>query len=266
MKIDDFIKSRETPIKMITCYDYWSANIIAKTNIDSVLVGDSAAQIMHGARDTTGADIDMITTHIKAVKAGIDHKFIIGDMSFMSYRKSISDTISNVEKLIKAGANAIKLEGVDGSEDTIKYIIDSGVPVMGHIGFMPQSINMVGNKIVQGRIQAQAQKLKEQAKTLEQLGCFSIVLECIPDDLATNITKDISIPTIGIGAGPGTDGQILVLQDMLGGNPNFSPKFLKKYVDIYTIIKDAINQYCNEVDLKQFPTQEHSYKIQNANN
>ncbi|MFN7039212.1 MAG: 3-methyl-2-oxobutanoate hydroxymethyltransferase [Alphaproteobacteria bacterium] len=269
MDINDFYKMKQNnqPIRMITCYDYWSAKIIADTNIDCVLVGDSAAMVMHGADSTTYADIEMIVVHIKAVKNGIPHKFIIGDLPFLSYRKSLNKAMIAVEKIIKAGANAVKLEGIEGNEKIVKHIIESGIPVMGHLGFTPQSVNIFGNKIVQGKNTEQAEKLMKDTKMVEELGCFALVLECIPSNLAKKITDSLSIPTIGIGAGPHTSGQVLVLQDMLGANPNFNPKFLKKYADIYSIIKDSINAYCHEVDTHVFPSKEHCYaEGKNADN
>jgi 3-methyl-2-oxobutanoate hydroxymethyltransferase len=261
MDINKFYSMKQEckSIKMITCYDYWSAKIIAQTNIDCVLVGDSAAMVMHGEKDTITANIDMMTNHIKAVANGIGNKFIIGDMPFLSYAKSISETMQVVEKIMQSGANAIKLEGVNGYESIIKHIVNSGVPVMGHIGFTPQSANMFGNKIVRGRGD-QAKALIADAKKLQDLGCFSIVLECVPPNIARDVTNILDIPTIGIGAGSHTSGQVLVLQDMLGANQEFKPKFLKQYLNITDLIKNAVNEYCFEVDQGIFPTQEHCYK------
>lgn len=268
MNINDFLKMKQQskPIKMITCYDYWSAKILAETNVDCVLVGDSSAMIMHGFDSTVYADTSMIETHIKAVKKGINDKFIIGDMPFLSYRKSLGLAMDSVEKLMKAGAHSVKLEGLIGNEELIKHIIASGVPVMGHLGFTPQSINMFGNSIIQGKEEQAAQELINSAKKLEDLGCFAIVLECIPTMLAKNITDILAIPTIGIGAGSSTSGQVLVLQDLLGSDPDFNPKFLKKYLNIHGLIKEAVNQYCLDVDADRFPSKEHSYGVRNANN
>ena len=269
MNIKDFqtMKQAGTSIKMTTCYDNWTAKILSKTNIDCILVGDSAAMVMHGHNSTIPADIEMLSTHIKAVKLGIEDKFLIGDLPFMSYRKSLSESMSAIEIFMKAGANAIKLEGLLGNEELIKHIIASGVPVMGHLGFTPQSINICGSSYVQGKGDAQAKQLIEAAKKLESLGCFSIVLECIPHLLAEDITNALSIPTIGIGAGNKTSGQVLVLQDLIGADSNFNPKFLKKYLDVSTLIKDAVNIYCSEVDDKIFPDITHSYsEKKNANN
>jgi len=261
MDINDFLKMKlqAKPIKMITCYDYWSSKIIAETNIDCVLVGDSASMVMHGYDSTIGANVEMIETHIKAVKKGINNKFIIGDMPFLSYRKSITETMYAVEKLMKAGAASIKLEGLDGNQKSIKHIIDSGVPVMGHLGFTPQSINVFGNQIIQGKEENKANQLIEAAKELEDLGCFAVVLECIPNKISKKITEKLSIPTIGIGAGSSTSGQVLVLQDLLGCDHKFQPKFLKKYLNLHDLIKKAVNDYCKDVDNKIFPSCQHSY-------
>jgi 3-methyl-2-oxobutanoate hydroxymethyltransferase len=258
------MKERNQPIKMITCYDFWTAKILAKTDVDCILVGDSVAMVMHGHDNTLTANVAMMEEHIKAVKRGAPNKFIIGDMPFLSHRKSIKSTMEVVEKLMQAGSNAIKLEGVEGNEEIIKHIIDSGVPVMGHLGYMMQAVNMFGNKVVQGREQKQREKLIEEAKKIQQLGCFSLVLECIPTRLGEEITNVLSIATIGIGAGDKTNGQVLVLQDLLGGNPDFNPKFLKKYLNIHDLIKQAVNEYCREVEENKFPAEEHSYKEKTA--
>ena len=264
MQIHDFRKMKEAgqSIKMVTCYDYWTAKILSHTNIDCVLVGDSAAMVMHGADSTIAANCEMMATHIKAVKLGIGEKFIVGDMPFLSYRKSKKDTMKAVEKLMKAGAQAIKLEGVIGNETLISHIINSGVPVMGHVGFTPQSVNIFGDLVVQGRAEKDAEFIKSSAKFLENLGCFAVVLECIPANLAEKITENLSIPTIGIGAGNKTSGQVLVLQDLIGSNEEFNPKFLKKYLNVHDLIKNAVNQYCDEVDSSLFPDPiKHSYGV-----
>ncbi len=261
MNIKDFYKMKQAgkPITMVTCYDYWTAKILATTNVDCILVGDSAAQIMHGHNSTLPAEVAMLEIHIQAVKRGIGDKFVIGDLPFMSYRKSLSESMQAVEKFMKAGASAIKLEGIIGNELLISHIIASGVPVMGHLGFTPQSINMFGNSYVQGKNEAGAKELLDAAKKLEELGCFATVLECIPATLAEQITNDLSIPTIGIGAGAKTSGQVLVLQDLIGANPDFNPKFLKKYIDVFGSIKEAVDRYCQEVETGVFPSQEHCY-------
>lgn len=261
VNINDFKKMKESnnKITMVTCYDYWSARILAETNIDSVLVGDSAAMVMHGFQNTLPATIDLMVAHITAVAKGIGDKFVVGDMPFCSYRKDLTSNIDAVQKIMHAGAHAIKLEGVIGNEDLIKHIVASGVPVMGHIGLTPQSIYQLGGFKVQGKT-AQAEKiLLQQAQALEDAGCFSVVLECMPTALAKNITEKISIPTIGIGAGPYTSGQILVLHDLLGFNKDFKPKFVKKYFDGAALMQDALNKYSAEVKTQQFPDQENVY-------
>ena len=192
MYINDFLKMKQSAqtIKMITCYDCWTAKIIADTNIDCVLVGDSASMVMHGFNSTINADVNMMEAHIRAVLKGVGNKYVIGDMPFLSYRKSLIDAMDAVEKIIRAGAHAVKLEGVTGNEPLIKHIVASGVPVMGHLGFTPQSINIFGKSIVQGKNTQSAQQLIADAKTLESLGCFALVLECIPTKLSKQITEE----------------------------------------------------------------------------
>lgn len=244
---------------MVTCYDYWSAKIIYKSDIDSILVGDSAAMVMHGFKDTLPATIDLMALHTAAVTRGIGNKFVVGDMPFCSYRKDLTSNMDAVQKIMQAGAHAIKLEGAIGNENLIKHIVASGIPVMGHIGLTPQSVYQLGGFKVQGKT-AEAEKiLFQQAQTLEDVGCFSLVLECIPSELAKKITEKLSIPTIGIGAGSYTSGQILVLQDLLGFNNDFKPKFVKKYLDGATLMQDALNKYSAEVQSGQFPGQENTY-------
>lgn len=243
-------------LAMITCYDYWSACLIANTDIDAVLVGDSVAMVMHGHQTPIPATTDLIALHTEAVSRGIGEQLLVADMPFLSTRKSLSDTMNNVEKLMHAGAQAIKIEGVC---EPISHIVSAGIPVMGHLGLTPQSLHQLGGWKVQGKQINQASQLIEAAKTLENMGCFGIVLECIPTTLADTITQTLAIPTIGIGAGPETDGQILVLQDMLGLNPNFTPKFLKTYANGHNLVQQALKQYCDEVREKRFPTQEQCY-------
>ncbi|MCP3679859.1 MAG: 3-methyl-2-oxobutanoate hydroxymethyltransferase [Gammaproteobacteria bacterium] len=246
-------------ITMITCYDYTSAQIIEQTDIDCVLIGDSAAMVMYGHDDTTSATVEMIATHTRAVAKGIKSKLIIGDLPFMSYHKSSRDTMIAVETLMRAGAHTIKLEGIHGNEQTIKQIIAAGIPVMAHIGLTPQHIHKLGGFKVQGKDESSCQELIEQAKIAEALGCFAMVLECMPAPLATEITQTVNIPTIGIGAGSGTDGQVLVFQDLLGLQSVLKPKFLKHYLDGEALLKNSINQYVNEVVNKKFPSEEYSY-------
>ena len=249
---------KQRKISMITCYDYPSARIIDDTTIDCILVGDSVAMTVHGHQDTTQATIDMMTLHTAAVRRGTT-KFIISDMPFMSYRKSKDSVLHNVEKLIKAGANAVKIEGAHGNLDTIKHIVYSGVPVVGHIGLIPQHVNALGGFRVQGKTDSTKSQLITEAKQLQETGCFMLVLECIPSDLAATITEQLDIPTIGIGAGPTTDGQVLVWHDVLGMQADTQLKFLKQYTNSYEQIHRAITSYDQDVKTEVFPTLEHSF-------
>jgi len=244
---------------MVTCYDYWSASVINTSNLDCILVGDSLAMVMHGHPTTIAATVPLMALHTAAVCKGAPDKFIVADMPFMSFRKNLSENMSAVEELMRAGAHALKLEGAKGNLEVVRHIVDSGVPVMGHLGLTLQSIHQLGGFKVQGRTPQEYSELIEQAKQLQDAGCFSLVLECVPSVLAAEISKLLEIPTIGIGAGSGTDGQVLVLQDMLGTNPKFKPKFLRTYLDGFELIKNALNEYHQDVTQKQFPTEKESY-------
>lgn len=261
MNIIDFQKMKEnnTPISMVTCYDYWSAKILEASDIDCLLVGDSAAMIMHGHQNTLPATVETMAWHIQAVARGIRTKFIIGDMPFCSYRKSLSHTMEAVDLFMKAGSHAIKLEGADDNCQTITHIVHSGVPVMGHLGLTPQSIHALGGFKVQGKNNAAAQKILAQAKMLEDAGCFALVLECIPALLAQSISQTLKIPTIGIGAGPHTSGQVLVFHDLLGLQNEMKPKFLKTYLQGFELMQQALNEYNSEVKQGSFPTQAQAY-------
>ena len=254
------MKNENQKIAMITCHDTWSAKLLNESDVDCILVGDSGSMIMHGLDSTVGADIPMLAAMTIAVRRGAPDKFIIADMSFLSFRKGLKDTMDNVEALMRAGANAIKIEGVTGHEEVIAHIVGSGIPVMGHLGLTPQSIHGLGGNKVQGRSDEAANLIIDQAHTLEALGCFSIVLECVPSELAAKITNKLHIPTIGIGAGSATSGQVLVMQDMLGMNDGFKPKFLKTYLNGAELLTKAFNQYTKEVKEVSFPGLEESYK------
>lgn len=261
MNVFDFgrMKHAGQKITMVTSYDHWSARLVARTPLDCILVGDSVAMVIHGHPNTLAATPEMMALHTHAVFRGAPDKFIVADMPFGSYRKGIASAMDCVEQLMRAGATAVKLEGVDGHEDVIKHIIGSGVPVMGHLGLTPQSIHGLGGFKVQGRDDMQAEHLLRQARALEHLGCFAVVLECIPSALASAITNEISIPTIGIGAGVQVDGQVLVLQDLLGMNMDFKPKFLKRYMEGEKLIREALTTYDAEVKAMIFPTTAESY-------
>lgn len=262
MTIIDFQKRKASglPISIVTSYDAWSARIIADSDVDCILVGDSAAMITHGYSSTIPADISMMVTHIAAVRRGAPDSLIIGDLPFLSVRMGLTEAVKNIGTLIRAGANAVKLEGADGNFELITHITQSGVPVMGHIGLTPQSINVLGGYKVQGRGEAAAAKLNEDARALEESGCFAIVLEAVPSELAKRISDALIIPIIGIGAGAGADGQVLVLQDLLGLNTQFTPKFVRKFLDGARLIRKALNRYHEEVIKKAFPLEEESYE------
>ncbi|MEF3279352.1 MAG: 3-methyl-2-oxobutanoate hydroxymethyltransferase [Elusimicrobiota bacterium] len=249
MTINDFyrFKKKVDKIAMVTCYDYSIASVIADTNIDCVLVGDSVSMVVYGYESTIHATMEMMKLHVTAVKNGLKNsKMIIADMPFMSFRKNKYESAENASVLIKAGADAVKIEGIDGHEETIKYIIESGIPVMGHLGLTPQYIKSLGRYSIQGKDEKTAEKIFSDAIKLEKIGCFSIVLECVPEKLATEITKKLKIPTIGIGSGKKTDGQVLVINDMIGLFPS-SPSFVKKYLNLSEEIKKAMNDYSREV-------------------
>ena len=252
-------KNRGEKISMVTCYDFWTAQILNSTSIDSLLVGDSLAMVMHGFDSTVHADIELMALHTKAVRKGAPNKFLIGDMPFLALRKGLAPAMEAVQVLMQAGCNAIKLEGEAGQAELIKHIVESGVPVMGHLGLTPQSVNSFGGHKVQGRGKIEEEKIIESATLLAGAGCFSLVLECIPATLAAKITRAIEIPTIGIGAGSETDGQVLVLQDMLGMNPDFKPKFLRHYAQGHSLVTEAVNKFHEETSLGCFPSKSESY-------
>lgn len=252
-------KNKKQKITMITCYDYSFARILADSDIDCLLVGDSLAMTMHGHKTTLNASINMMALHTAAVVRGAGEKLVIGDLPFMSYRKGLTANMTYVEKIMKAGAHAVKLEGAAGNIELVRHLVDSGVPVMGHLGLTPQSVNQLGGFKVQGRDEKAQKKIKEQALQLQDAGAFSIVLECVPSKLASEISKSLDIPTIGIGGGPDCDGQVLVLQDMLGMNQGFKPKYLKTYFNGFETLKDVFNNYHNEVVNGVFPSEKESY-------
>jgi 3-methyl-2-oxobutanoate hydroxymethyltransferase len=257
----DFRKKKNAgeKITMLTCYDYTSAAIVNKTSIDCLLVGDSLAMTMHGFRDTISATVEMMALHTAAVVRGAPDKFIIGDLPFLSYRSSLNENMAAVRALMQAGAHAVKLEGASGNAEFIAHLVHSGVPVMGHLGLTPQFVNQLGGYKVQGKTEAAARRILEEALALEKAGCFALVLECVPVALAEEISKSLKIPTIGIGAGSGTDGQVLVFQDLLGLNTDFKPKFVKRFIDGAALLTQAIEDYAAAVKAKEFPAHEHSF-------
>lgn len=261
MNIADFQKKKHLneKITVLTCYDYPSARMIANTSLDAVLVGDSLAMAVHGLDSTVMATLDMMVLHTKAVARGLGKQFLISDLPFMCHRLSLRDTLLSVQQLMQAGAQAVKIEG--GDDDcchAIAKTVQAGVPVMGHIGLTPQYIHQLGGYRVQGRNHAAAERLLQEAKQLEAAGCFALVLECIPHTLAKEISKTLSIPTIGIGAGKDTDGQVLVWHDVLGLH-DFDAKFLKQYMPGQTLITSEIRRYVQDVKEQTFPEASHCF-------
>ena len=247
-------------ISMLTCYDAWSARILADSGVDALLVGDSAAMVAHGHDTTIPADLDMMCLHTAAVRRGAPDKLLIADMPFLAHRRSLADSMAAVERLVRAGGQAVKIEGADGNLETIRHIVESGIDVMGHLGLTPQSLHRLGGYRVQGRDQAVATKLADDARRLEDAGCFALVLELVPSELARTITEALTIPTIGIGAGPHTSGQVLVLQDMLGMQPHFRPRFLRTWLDGSELIRDAVDRFDRDVKEGRYPSDEESYR------
>ncbi|MDD5210423.1 MAG: 3-methyl-2-oxobutanoate hydroxymethyltransferase [Elusimicrobiales bacterium] len=265
MKITDFYGYKKTgrKISMITAYDSTMAALAAESAVDCVLVGDSLAMVMHGQDSTIAATVEMMALHTAAVARAVKGKLIVADMPFLSVRKGLQPAMEAVEKLARAGAQAVKIEGLEGHEEIISHIVKSDMPVMGHLGLTPQSINKFGGYKAQGKDQASAERLVAQAQELERLGCFALVLECVPERLAGRITNLLKIPVIGIGAGPATDGQVLVMQDMLGlyGEP---PSFVKKYLDGRRLVVDALNNFDSEVKNSVFPETKHGDSERNG--
>jgi len=255
-------KSEGKKLSMLTAYDYSMAKIIDESNVNGILIGDSLGMVIKGEDDTLSVTMDEVIYHTKAVKKGAKNALIVSDMPFLSYHVSIEQAVLNAGRLIKeGGASAVKLEGGANVVAQVKAIVDAQIPVMGHIGLTPQSVNAFGGFKVQGKSESAAKKLIEDAVLLEKAGAFSIVLEGIPEKVAELITNAVSIPTIGIGAGKHCDGQILVYQDMLGMFNDFIPKFVKQYANIGTIMKEAIGSYVNEVEEGTFPEEKHTFKI-----
>lgn len=259
-----FAKAKEDGVKlsMLTSYDYSMARLVDEAGINSILVGDSLGNVMLGYEDTTPVTMEDMIHHTAAVARGAKNALIVGDMPFMSYQTSVYDAVVNAGRLIKEGhANAVKIEGGVEVCPQIKAIVEAGIPVCAHIGLTPQSINAFGGHKVQGKSEEAARKLMEDALAVQEAGAFAVVIEAVPAKLASLITSKLDIVTIGIGAGAGCDGQVLVYQDMLGMFSDFSPKFVKRYAEIGEIMKKAFAKYDEEVKAGIFPAEEHGYKI-----
>lgn len=249
----DFLKFKQEnkKISMITCYDATFARIVDQTDIDCILIGDSCSMVMHGESTTLPAKMEWMVEHTRSVRNGTS-KYIVADMPFLTTRKGLEFATDCAGQLLVAGANCVKIEGVFGQEDILRHLVMSGIPVMAHLGLTPQFYQAFGGHKMQGKTDAAAEKIIEEAKKAEELGCFCVLLECIPAALAERISREISVPTIGIGAGVNCDGQVLVLQDMLGMS-GFKPRFVRQYLNGLELIKGALNQYASDVHDESFP-------------
>ena len=262
--IADFaqMKSGGEKITMVTAYDYSTAKIVDASGINSILVGDSLGMVMLGYPDTVSVTMEDMIHHCSAVVRGTENALVVCDMPFMSYQTSVYDAVTNAGRLMKeARAGAVKLEGGAEFSECIRAIVNASIPVCGHIGMTPQSVNTLGGFKVQGKTFESAKKLIADAIALEEAGVFAIVLECVPTRLATLISELVKVPTIGIGAGDGCDGQVLVYQDIMAMYSDFSPKFAKQYAKVGDIMRAALKDYSDEVKTGKFPTAEHSFKI-----
>lgn len=254
------MKERGEKISMLTAYDYTMAQIVDGAGVDIILVGDSASNVMAGNVTTLPMTVDQMIYHGKSVVRGVQRALVIVDMPFGSYQADPYDAVKNAIRMMKeTHADALKLEGGAEVIDSVQKIIAAGIPVMGHLGLMPQSINKYGTYNVRAKEQAEADKLIADAKLLDEAGCFGLVLEKIPAALAEKVAQEVSMPVIGIGAGGGVDGQVLVVTDMLGMTKEFSPRFLRRYADLHTIMTDAIGHYVADVKSQDFPNQSEQY-------
>ncbi len=254
------MKGRGEKIAMITAYDYSMARIIDGSGIDVILVGDSASNVMAGNETTLPITLDQMIYHASSVIKAVKRALVVVDLPFGTYQGSSGEALRSAIRIMKeAGAHAVKLEGGSEVKDSVQRILSAGIPVMGHLGLTPQSIYKFGTYTVRAREEAEANKLIEDAKLLEECGCFGLVLEKIPATLAKKVAESISIPVIGIGAGADVDGQVLVMQDMLGITQDFKPRFLRRYADLNTIVNSAVSNYVKDVKARNFPNEEEKY-------
>ena len=254
------MKQRGEKISMLTAYDYSMAKIIDGAGIDAILVGDSASNVMAGNATTLPITLDQMIYHAKSVMKGVNRALVVVDMPFGSYQGNSKEALASAIRIMKEShGEAVKMEGGSEIRESVERILSAGIPVMGHLGLTPQSINKFGTYNVRARQKEEADKLISDALMLEEIGCFAIVLEKIPAELAAEVSRRLTIPTIGIGAGPGTDGQVLVMHDMLGINQGFSPRFLRRYADLATVMTDAVDRYIDDVKSGDFPSAEESY-------
>jgi 3-methyl-2-oxobutanoate hydroxymethyltransferase len=252
-------KAAGRKIAMVTAYDAPSARLLAKTAVDCVLVGDSVMMTVHGEENTLGATTDLMALHTRAVVRGNPGCFVVADMPFLSARQGKTHALECAAVLLRAGAQAVKIEGLRGHVKVIEHLVESGIPVMGHLGLLPQSVNTAGGYTVQARNAAAAKQLHKDAATLQEAGAFAVVLECIPAKLARAITAELKIPTIGIGAGAGCDGQVLVWHDLLGLNPEFKPRFVRRFGEGGKTVQQALVNYARAVHTGKFPAAKESF-------
>lgn len=254
------MKEKGEKIAALTCYTYSMARLMIKADIDVILVGDSVGMVELGYENTIPVTVDEMLHHIKAVKRARPEALLVADMPFMSFNIAKNETLRAASRLVKeGGAQAVKLEGGKVVKEITEFLVDNNIPVMGHLGLTPQSVHKMGGYKVQGKDEEQASMLVSEAKILESAGVFAIVLECIPAELAKKITGEVSVPTIGIGAGPFCDGQILVVNDMLGMDPEFKPKFVRRYARLGEDISKAFDEYAKDVREGKFPSQDESF-------
>ncbi len=254
------MKRRGEKIACLTAYDYSMAKLIDQAGMDLILVGDSASNVMAGNMTTLPITLDQMIYHAKSVVKGVNRALVVCDMPFGTYQGNSKEALSNAIRIMKEShAEAVKLEGGAEIRESIERILCAGIPVMGHLGLTPQSINKFGTYAVRAKEEAEAEKLVADAHLLEELGCFAMVIEKVPATLAARVAKEVSIPIIGIGAGNGCDGQVLVMHDMLGINQGFSPKFLRRYADLDNIINGAVSQYIDDVKNVDFPNEKEQY-------
>jgi len=254
------MKERGERIVSLTCYDALFARLLDESGVDILLVGDSVNQVLAGGETTLSATLEQMIYHTRIVRRGASRALVVCDLPFLSYQISKEEAIKNAGRVMaETGCHAVKLEGGKPMAQTVRALVDVGIPVMGHLGLTPQSVHALGGYRVQGRDEKTAERLKEDAKALEDAGAFSIVLELVPAPLASQITKSLTIPTIGIGAGPACDGQVLVLHDMLGLNDKFAAKFVKRYAALAEDVREAVRLYAAEVREGRYPGPEHSF-------
>jgi 3-methyl-2-oxobutanoate hydroxymethyltransferase len=252
-------KAAGVKIVMVTAYDAWSARILADGPVDCLLVGDSAMMVVHGDPDTLGATPEIMAMHTRAVARGAPGRFIVADMPFLAARKGEAHAVECAGLLLRAGAHAVKVEGARGHLHVIRHLVESGIPVMGHLGLTPQWVREMGGFRVQARDAATAGRLRDDASALEQAGVFALVLECIPQELARKVSSHLKLPTIGIGAGAGCDGQVLVLHDLLGLIPDFKPRFARRFADGAALVRAGAADFAEAVRSGEFPAEEEAF-------